>query len=76
MDVIIGVSSFSKFIIIFAIAILAFVLYLFLLSRSYKRKKKKEDRELEIRVKESRHKIDVMDRVKLGEIELDRKSPE
>lgn len=73
---IIGVSSFLKFIIIFAIAILAFVLYIFMLSRSYKRKRKKEDRELEIRVKKEACRFDVMDRVKPGEIELDRKNLE
>jgi len=47
-----------------------------MLSRSYKRKRKKEDRELEIRVKKEACRFDVMDRVKPGEIELDRKNLE
>ena len=64
---IIGVSS-SRFIIISAGVILMFVLYLFLLSLS-KKKNKKREREL----RKYANRLDVMDRVKPGEIKLERK---
>ncbi|MBA7515714.1 hypothetical protein ES705_07757 [subsurface metagenome] len=67
-----------EFIIILAIlaGIIAFV---FLIRDSYNKFAKAEkarQARIDLRVKESRHKIDVMDRVKPGEIELDRKNPE
>jgi len=51
----------------------------FLIRDSYKKFAKAEkarQARIDLRVKESRHKIDVMDRVKPGEIKLDRKNPE
>ena len=60
---ILGVRTFSNFIVIVIGVILAFILYLFLLSASKEKKKEK------LR-KEYIRKIDIMDRVKPGEIEL------
>ena len=45
-------------------------------SKRFAKAEKAEQARIDLRVKESRHKIDVMDRVKPGEIELDRKNPE
>ena len=69
----------NNYLIIIAVILLfGVVTIVFLIRDNYKKFAKAEkarQARIDLRVKESRHKIDVMDRAKPGEIELDRKNP-
>ena len=69
----------NNLIIIAVILLFGVIIIVFLIRDSYKKFAKTEkarQARIDLRVKESRHTIDVIDRVKPGEIELDRKNPE
>jgi len=69
----------NNYLIIIAVILLfgvVTIVFVFLIRDSYKKFAKAEkarQARIDLRVKESRHKIDVMDQVKPGEIDLKRK---
>ena len=65
-----------KIILVILAGIIAVVFYIRDNYKKFAKAEKARQVDIDLRVKESRHKIDVMDRVKPGEIELDRKNPE
>ena len=69
----------NNYLIIIAVILLfGVVAFVFLIrdnNKKFYKAEKARQVEIDLRVKESRHTIDVMDRVKPGEIKLDRKNP-